>query len=699
MKRKSRIVFAFIVVVVGVLTAGIAILKSLDFNAYRGTVAAEVEKAIGRKLTIAGDLELGISFSPSLVVEGVSLANAPWGSRPQMVTAERLAAEVELWPLLSGDVRLTRLELDGVEVLLEVDGQGRANWRFEKTASAQEPAAEAGKPAGVPLVKEVVLRNSKLTFRDAKGTAVEAAVEDLKLATEGRNDPILINGRGQVGGAPMAITGKLGSLDRLLGGTGAYPLAVKVSAFGGEVSADGAATLANPSAGLDVAVAVRIKDLAATLRDAATALPALAGVQAPAAPFALTGRLLPSGRGQALEAIQATLGGSDLAGRVAFEMAADGRPAVIAELTSRKLDLAGLKSAMPTSSAPPASSPGASGDAESGRLFPADPLPFDGLKAIDVKASLKADEIVLPGGADLARTAFDLKLEKGRLTVEPLQTTVSGGNLKGAVALDASGKVPTLSLVLAGQGVQTAALLEKVGVSGFLQGGLTDLDVRLKGNGASVRDLMAGLDGEATVRMGDGRVRRQALELAGADVAMQLLDALNPLAQRSEYTPLSCAVAHFQVKDGIAGAQNGIAVETDSVNIVGSGAVDLKTERLDFTVKPEAREGLGINIGSSLASLVRIHGPLAQPTVGIDSEGAARTAASVGAALATGGLSVLGQALLDRTSRDPHPCQTAMGKVLPAEASGKSGGGASKPAGPLEGIGNAIENLFGGGRK
>ncbi|MBE0532823.1 MAG: AsmA family protein [Rhodospirillales bacterium] len=692
MKRKSRIAFAFVVVAVGVITVGVAILKSLDFNAYRGTVAAEVEKAIGRELTIAGDLELGISFTPSLVVEGVSLANASWGSRPQMVTAKRLAAELELWPLLSGNVRLTSLELDGVDVLLEVDGQGRANWRFEKAASTREPGAGGGKPSDVPLVKEVVLRNSKLTYRDAKGTAAEVVVEELTLATEGLDDPILVDGRGGIGGAPMAIEGKVGSLNRLLDGTGSYPLAVKASAFGGEVSVEGAIALANPASGLDVAVIARIKDVAATLHDASASLPALASVQAPAAPFALTGRLLPSGRGQALEAIQATLGGSDLAGRITFEMAADGRPAVTAELTSRKIDLAGLKSAMSASPAPAASPSGAAGGAESGRLFPADPLPLDGLRAIDVKASLKADEIVLPGGAELTRTAFDLRLEKGGLRVEPLLTTVSGGSLKGAVSLDASGKAPALDIGLAGQGVQTATLLEKLGVSGFLQGGSTDFDIRLKGDGASVRDLMAGLDGEVTIRMGDGRIRRQALELAGADVAMQLLDALNPLAQRAEYTPLSCAVAHFQVKDGIAGAKNGIAIETDSVNIVGSGAVDLKTERLDFTVKPEAREGLGINLGASLSSLVRIHGRLAEPTIGVDREGAAKAAASVGAALATGGLSVLGQALLDRTSRDPHPCQTALGDVFPAEASGKS-------TGTLEGIGNAIENLFGGGRK
>ena len=73
MRRMSRIAFVLVVVVVGVITAGVAILKSIDFNAYRGTVAAEVEKAIGRKLVIDGDLDLAISFTPALTAERVSL--------------------------------------------------------------------------------------------------------------------------------------------------------------------------------------------------------------------------------------------------------------------------------------------------------------------------------------------------------------------------------------------------------------------------------------------------------------------------------------------------------------------------------------------------------------------------------------------------------------------------------------------------
>lgn len=698
-RRAPRIAFVVVVVAVGVLAAGIAILKSIDFNSYRGAVAEQVENAVGRKLAIEGDLALDISFSPSLMVEGISLGNAPWGSRPRMVTVERLAAEVELWPLLSGDVRVTRLHLDGVDILLEVDGEGRANWAFEAAAPAGGPATDGGGTAVVPLVKEVVLRNSRLAYRDAAGTDTEIVVEDLTLSTNSLNDPLAIAGRGRIGGAPMAVEGTVGSIRALVDGAGSYPLSVRASAFGAEVSAEGAVALAAPGTGLDLAVSARIDNLDATVRGAAASLPALAGVRVPAVPFTLNGRLLPSARGQALEAIQATLGDSDLAGRVVFEAAADGRPRLTADLASRRIDLAGLVSAMPDAPGAPASAPGPSANSETGRLFPADPLPLDGLRGVDAKAFLAADEIVLPGGVVLGATALELLLEKGRLRIEPMATTLADGSLEGMASLDASGPRAAAEIRLEGEGVDGAMLLEQLGVRDFLRGGATALDIRLNGDGASVREIMAGLDGEATVHMGDGSVRRRALELAGADVAMQLLDALNPLAAREEYTPLSCAVVRFQVTDGVARAENGIAVETDKVNMVGSGAVDLRAETLDFAVKPEARQGLGINIGGSLAGLVRIRGPLTEPAIGIDQAGAAKTAASIGAALATGGLSVLGQALLERQTRDPHPCRTALGQAAPPDSSGRSGDGGNESGSALEGLGKTFEGLFGGSRK
>ena len=138
MKRAWTILTVIAVLLVAVVVAGVAVLTSMDFNEYRGLIAEQVKAATGRDLTIAGDLRLDISLTPAVAVEGVTFANAPWGSRPEMVTLRRLEVEVELLPLLTGDVRVTRVVLIGLDALLETDAKGRGNWAFAAPAEAAE---------------------------------------------------------------------------------------------------------------------------------------------------------------------------------------------------------------------------------------------------------------------------------------------------------------------------------------------------------------------------------------------------------------------------------------------------------------------------------------------------------------------------------------------------------------------------------
>ncbi len=109
---------------------------------------------------------------------------------------------------------------------------------------------------------------------------------------------------------------------------------------------------------------------------------------------------------------------------------------------------------------------------------------------------------------------------------------------------------------------------------------------------------------------------------------------------------MSCGALRFVLKDGMATAEKGIAVQTPKMNVVGSGTINLKTEEIDFAVKPEARQGLGINL-ASVAGMVRATGTLAEPTVGLDKLGAATGALSVGTAIATGGLWMAARAMID----------------------------------------------------
>ncbi len=94
---------------VAVGVAGVAILSTLDFEEYRGVIEAEAEKATGRRLAIDGDIDLEISLSPAIAIQDVRFANADWGSRPELVSVQRLELEVALLPLFSGDIQVNRL--------------------------------------------------------------------------------------------------------------------------------------------------------------------------------------------------------------------------------------------------------------------------------------------------------------------------------------------------------------------------------------------------------------------------------------------------------------------------------------------------------------------------------------------------------------------------------------------------------------
>jgi hypothetical protein len=87
-------------------------------------------------------------------------------------------------------------------------------------------------------------------------------------------------------------------------------------------------------------------------------------------------------------------------------------------------------------------------------------------------------------------------------------------------------------------------------------------------------------------------------------------------------------------------------METHEVAVVASGELNLveQTVRLEF--RPEVKKGLGLN-PTSLAQLMMLSGPLQDPQVGVDVKGAARSATTVGVAVATGGLSLLAPTVLN----------------------------------------------------
>ena len=102
-------------------------------------LADQVKAATGREFRIDGGLSIRVLPTIAIQARDVVLGNAAWGSRADMVTVRRAAIDVSPGALLEGELRILRIDVEGVDALLESDGAGRYNWQFTPATSPARP--------------------------------------------------------------------------------------------------------------------------------------------------------------------------------------------------------------------------------------------------------------------------------------------------------------------------------------------------------------------------------------------------------------------------------------------------------------------------------------------------------------------------------------------------------------------------------
>ena len=117
----------------------------------------------------------------------------------------------------------------------------------------------------------------------------------------------------------------------------------------------------------------------------------------------------------AFEELKASVGKSTLAGSGAVSVGAP-RPKVRAQLTSPLLDLSELFPADGRAQAKPAAAPTPAGPSKERRMFTADPLPLESLKAADADLDVKIDRLLLPNKMPIEALVVRLVLAAGDST-------------------------------------------------------------------------------------------------------------------------------------------------------------------------------------------------------------------------------------------------------------------------------------------
>jgi AsmA protein len=144
-----KVALAVGIIILIIVVAAVVFAATFNVNKYRGTIQSELEKRLGRQVTL-GDMHLSV-FPPRFRVQNLAIADDPrLKSEKPFVQAQELDVAVKLLPLLHKSVEVSSLNLQRPTVELIKNPQGV--WNFASIGATQEqnaptPAEKQPQPA------------------------------------------------------------------------------------------------------------------------------------------------------------------------------------------------------------------------------------------------------------------------------------------------------------------------------------------------------------------------------------------------------------------------------------------------------------------------------------------------------------------------------------------------------------------------
>ncbi len=165
--------------IVGVLV----VVWFVDPNRFKPQIEAAVRDATGRELTLDGDIELG--FFPWLALRAGEgrFGNAPGFGPEPMLAWQSAQLGAKLFPLLRGELIVSRVRLKGADLHLVRRADGSANWQGIGPGRPAKPAPADPKETTSITIDGIEISGSRLSFVD-EGAPRRVEITGLSLTTD-----------------------------------------------------------------------------------------------------------------------------------------------------------------------------------------------------------------------------------------------------------------------------------------------------------------------------------------------------------------------------------------------------------------------------------------------------------------------------------------------------------------------------------
>ncbi|HVJ31539.1 MAG TPA: AsmA family protein [Terriglobia bacterium] len=576
------------------LIGGIWFLATAD---YRGFAQSYLSKKLERPVSIGA---LQISWGDPLTVNlrDLRLANAAWGSTPDMATVGQVSAALDMRALLHAKLRFRMLTVDTPLIVLERDPSGRGNWLFGAAAKAappaQQPEADQPKsdvtPAGrgdFPVLLDFALSNGKITYRTFSGNILRVDLHTVTLKTSDEDQPVEIAATGAYNGADLALAAQTHSFRELHDTAKPFGAKFTLTRQAARLTFDG--TLIDPlnvdgADGMLKIDAPKLSDILGIFHTTLGSDPA-AG---------LAGHLTRQGDFWHLAEAKGELGGNALTGKIDLIEGRRGKSDDIKfETAFDELNLDRLL--------PPADKKKSGGATQGWQDMPLD---TPDKSAPRLAAKLSAAQVRYK-----SLTAADMRIEgslaPGRIEVDSAALALAGIPLQARGSLTAAQAGGKLTAALDVKNADFQALAK------LLDSPTRDLSGKLTGavsltlQGKTIRDGLKASSGGAVISMMNGRVSRDLLEKASIDLR-------NVFRKGEGSAQVSCLLAVLRLKNGV-GALAPVRLRSSEATLNGEGRVDFLAQTLDLTLQSDRKSTSFL----ALDIPIRLSGPWQQPKVSL----------------------------------------------------------------------------------
>jgi uncharacterized protein involved in outer membrane biogenesis len=589
MKRPSRrragrrfrfAAWTLVLLLLAAVVAGAAYLALADL---RPLVERLASAAVGRPVSIAR-LDVTFGRTTKLEIEDLRIANASWGSAPDMIRIGSLAADIYLPELLHGVLHYDRLSADEVQVLLERRNDGSRNWRFgEGGASAPDQAGLALIPKNrrqFPDIEALSLEGLTVVYRSEGRKDIRVTLDNADLGAPDATTPARLSASGAYNDIPVQLLLFGGTYAEMRDASKPFPATFSATSGAVKLVFDGGVQKPLDFDGVKGRLDFDVENFADFLK--------LFGYERPLNfPVKLASRMTRDGDLWRLAETKGSFKDSNLTGEFRFEEGGHGEPdAAGVDVTLDQFDIQTLVEGV--------AEPNATGD---GAAFRPEEHPATTLDARIAAGrvtygSVRVDDFRLSG-----------RMVPGEIAADALNLDFAGGHVEAQAVVRAAGEDGAAKLHVAYSGGDAARLAAMAGLEDGTVAGKLDGRLSLALTGPTLDEALAQSDGQAVVAMTGGELARSLLEKVSID--------LLALFRRNEGTAsIQCLLGVAEIKDGNARISP-LALRTADGRLFGAGALDMPSGQIDLMLRsdPDSTGALALDLP------LHVTGPLDDPSV------------------------------------------------------------------------------------